>query len=346
MRLSKIKWAALGGLLLSFVSLLVHLLLAKSSASLVQYSAFTGFTDDINVNPQGRKDVPHVRLWGHVKSLDSLYPFANPRSEYHDSTDQTNSFIYAKVFGGFEKIRNSICDLVAVSRLLNATLVIPEIQESTRSKGISSAYRSFSYIFNEDQFIVALSNDVKIIKSLPQSMKESMKKKEYPIFKPTGRSSPNFYLNEVLPKLKKAGAIVLLVTDGGCLQSKLTHSLQEYQRLRCRVSFHALQFQAEILALGHRMVERLRGSGQPYLAYHPGLMWDTLAFHGCAELFQDIHTELIQFRRAQLIKQGVINDQLAVDSRARRANGSCPLMPEEVGLLLRALGYPSKSGRL
>ncbi|XP_052117358.1 uncharacterized protein LOC107489016 isoform X3 [Arachis duranensis] len=31
---------------------------------------------------------------------------------------------------------NKICDLVAVARFLIATLIIPEIQESTRSKGI------------------------------------------------------------------------------------------------------------------------------------------------------------------------------------------------------------------
>lgn len=31
---------------------------------------------------------------------------------------------------------------------------------------------------------------------------------------------------------------------------------------------------------------RLRTFGQPYIAYHPGLIRDALAFHGCAELFQ------------------------------------------------------------
>ncbi|KAF7146915.1 hypothetical protein RHSIM_Rhsim03G0126500 [Rhododendron simsii] len=56
---SKIKWVALGGLVLSFVSLLVHLLLAKySSADLVRYSAITGFTEDLNVNIEGRQRRP------------------------------------------------------------------------------------------------------------------------------------------------------------------------------------------------------------------------------------------------------------------------------------------------
>ena len=31
---------------------------------------------------------------------------------------------------------------------------------------------------------------------------------------------------------------------------------------------------------------RLRDWGQPFLAFHPGLVRDALAYHGCAELFQ------------------------------------------------------------
>ncbi|KAI6691369.1 hypothetical protein NL676_028197 [Syzygium grande] len=342
--MTRIKWAALGGLLLSCVSLLVHLLLAKySSADLVQYSAITGFVDDLTINA-GWQGAAHRRLWGNVKSLESLYPYANPRSRHPAApAEKNNGFIYAKVYGGFEKIRTSICDLVAVSRLLNATLVIPEIQESTRAKGISFKFRSFSYIYNEDQFLTALSNDIVIVKSLPPHMKGAMKKKQYPVFKPKATSSPRFYANEVLPKLKKAKVIVLVLTGGGCLQPVLHPDLEEYQRLRCRVSFHALQFRPEVLALGRRMVERLRAAGQPYLAYHSGLVRDTLAYHGCAELFQDVHTELIQYRRAQMIKQGIITDQLNVDSHALKANGSCPLMPEEVGLLLRGNGLSSKN---
>lgn len=45
---SKIKWAALAGCLLSFTSILVHMFLAKSSASLVMYGGVGAFTEDLN----------------------------------------------------------------------------------------------------------------------------------------------------------------------------------------------------------------------------------------------------------------------------------------------------------
>ncbi|XP_076923548.1 protein EMBRYO SAC DEVELOPMENT ARREST 30-like [Bidens hawaiensis] len=280
------------------------------------------------------------RLWEKVKPLEVLQPYANPRSKYPVPVEQSNGFIYAKIFGEFENIRSSICDLVAISRLLNATLVIPEIQESTSSKGISSEFKSFSYLYNEEQFITSLKNDIIIVKNLPPNLKEARRRKEFPTFKPKKSASPDYYIKEVLPELKKSKVIGLVIMDGGCLQPILSSKFVEYQRLRCRVAFLALHFRPDILALAHLMVKRLRASGQPYLAYHPGLVRDSLARKGCAELFQDVHTELIQYRRAKMIKQKIIRDELSVDSYVRKVNGSCPLMPEEVGLLFRAMGYP------
>lgn len=339
---SKIKLAALGGLVLSLVSLLVHLLLAKYSNVDITYSSFNGFNDEV-APKLNRQSARFRKLWGSVNTLESLKPYANPRTVYPVPHEENNGFIYAKIYGGFEKIRTSISDLVTISRLLNATLVIPEIQESTQSKGISSRFKSFSYIYNEDQFIAALAKDVIVVKSLPQSLKEARKRDGLPIFKLKSSSSPGFYIKEVLPKLKEAKAIGVVLSDGGCLQPILPPNMDEYQRLRCRVAFHALHFRAEIQALGNRMVARLRGGGQPYIAYHPGLRRETLAYHGCAELFQDIHTELIQYRRKQMIKRGILKEELNIDSHLRREDGLCPFMPEEVGLLLRAMGYPPKT---
>jgi hypothetical protein len=341
---SKIKWVTLSLLGLSLLSLLAHLSVTKfSTADLVQYTAMAGLRQDF-ANVLGTQIIRNKKkIWGLVNSLDPLEPYANPRTTYPVPKEHSNLFIYAKIFGGFAKIRSSICDLVIISRLLNATLVIPEIQDSTRSKGISYKFKSFSYLYNEEQFIASLKNDIIIVKSLPENLKAVRRRNEFPTFRPKSSASPKYYIEEVLPKLKKAKVIGLVLTDGGCLQSILPPSMAEFQRLRCRVAFHALQFRSDIQILGRRMVERLRGWGQPFLALHPGLLRDTLAYHGCAELFQDVHTELIQYRRAQMIKRGIVNEELSVDSHLRRENGSCPLMPEEVGVLLRAMGYPPKT---
>ncbi|KAH7666716.1 GDP-fucose protein O-fucosyltransferase protein [Dioscorea alata] len=328
---NKIKLAAFVGIALSVASLLVHLLLADySTGDLIRHKV----DDFYAVGPKFRNQ----NLWGPVKSLDTLQPFATPRNSYPGPNGE-NGFIYAKIFGGFDSIRSAICDLVTIARLLNATLVIPEIQQSLRSKSISTKFKSFSYIYNEEQFIAALSNDVVVVKSLPDDLKDARKQNKLPVVSPRYSTATSYYIGKILPRLKESKAVGLMISYGGCLESILPPNMAEYQRLRCRVAFHALQFRPEILALGNRMVERLRGSGRPYMVFHPGLVRDTLAFHGCAELFQDVHTELIQYRRSKMIEHNFLRENLSVNSMARKRNGSCPIMPEEVGLILRAMGY-------
>ncbi|KAJ1289176.1 hypothetical protein BS78_02G144500 [Paspalum vaginatum] len=332
---SKFKLATAIGIVLSMLSLLVHLFLANySTGGITKYSVHM---DD--VLPFGPRPRPR-RLWGPLSTLEHLHPFAKPSKSYAAPSKQHNGFIYAKIYGGFEKIQSSICDLVAIARLLNATLVIPEIQATTRAKGISPKFKSFSYIYDEDHFIDELSNDVAVVHGLPKDLREARKKIKFPTVSPRNSATPEYYITEVLPRLVKSKVIGIIVNGGNCLQSILPSGLEEFQRLRCRVAFHALRLRPQIQALGNQIVGRLRASGRPYLAYHPGLLRDTLAFHGCAELFQDIHTELIQYRRNQMIKRGTVKEQLTVDSVSRKMAGLCPLMPEEVGLLLQALGYP------
>ncbi|KAF2288202.1 hypothetical protein GH714_004964 [Hevea brasiliensis] len=342
---SKIKWIALLVLILSTGSLVIHLSITKfSSSSLVSYAPKkeSGLDFPPLSETQSVGYIRNKKLWGVVKSLESLQPYANPRSSYPGFNS-----IKVPVF----LVDAPILESVYHDRLLNATLVIPEFQESLRSKGISNKFKSFSYLYDEEQFIASLKKDVIVVKSLPDNLKAARKRNEFPTFKPKSTASPNFYIKEILPKLKKAKVIGLVLADGGCLQSILPPSMYEFQRLRCRVAFHALQFRQEIQLLGHQMVDRLRAWGQPFLAFHPGLLRDTLAYHGCAELFQasglslssfslstpnvadllryDVHTELIQYRRAQLINRGILNEELSVDSHLHRENGSCPLMPEE-----------------
>ncbi|KAF5480120.1 hypothetical protein F2P56_000887 [Juglans regia] len=345
---SRLKWVGLVGLVLSAFSLFIHFLLARfTEDGVIEYqSSITVFSwrpifESANFP---RTSPMYRRLWGPIRHLESLHPDANPRGNYAvtDPSSQTNGFIFVRIRGGFHEIRNSICDVVAVSRLLNATLVIPEIQSTTSSKGISSDFKSFAYLYNEDQFMAALAKDVNIVKTLPKNLKWARRKKEIPSFKVPYSASPYYYLNQVLSVLKKHSVVELVVPEGGCLQAILPPELEhneELQRLRCRVAFHALQFRQEVQELATKVLFRLRAPGRPFIAYDPGMTRDALAHHGCAELFQDVHTELIQHKRSWMIKRGIVEGKLRVNSAKQRLSGSCPLMPEEVGILLRAHGY-------
>ncbi|KAF3776775.1 Uncharacterized protein EJ110_NYTH47450 [Nymphaea thermarum] len=197
-----------------------------------------------------------------------------------------NGFVFVKIRGGFHEIRNAISDIVAISRLLNAALVIPELQSTTSSKGVSSGFKSFNYLYDEDHFIAALAKDVMVVKTLPQQLKVAKKNNDVPVFTVRFSTSPDFYLKSVLPMLKRHRVVEILVPDGGCLQALLPPVFEEYQRLRCRVAFHALRFRREVQELGTKIVRRLQTSGRPFIVFDPGLTKDALAYHGCAEQFQ------------------------------------------------------------
>ncbi|KAJ9147472.1 hypothetical protein P3X46_029630 [Hevea brasiliensis] len=341
---SKMKWVGLVGLVLSAFSLFVHFLLARfTEEGIAEYqSSITIFSwRPIFENAELAKTGPlYRRLWGPVRRFESLHPDANPRGHYADPKPLSNGYIFVRIQGGFHEIRNSICDVVVVARLLNATLVIPELQSTTSSKGISSEFKSFAYLYNEDQFTAALVKDIQVVKTLPKDLKGARRKKKIPSFRVSHSASPYFYLHHVLPVLNKHSVVELVVSDGGCLQAILPPHFEEYQRLRCRVAYHALRFREEVQELTTKILYRLRAPGRPFIAFDPGMTRDALAYYGCAEVFQDVHTELIQHKRAWMIKRRIVKGKLSVNSDEQRHNGSCPLMPEEVGILLRAYGYP------
>lgn len=146
--------------------------------------------------------------------------------------------------------------------------------------------KSFGYLYDEQHFITAVKDDVRVVKLLPNSFRTRASLQKLPVKTPTRFSSVQFYLDEVLPALSAHGACGLVFAKGGGLQEILPTELVEYQRLRCRVAFHALRFREEIRGLGAQLVRRLEAHGRPYVVVHFGLERDVLAYHGCAELFQ------------------------------------------------------------
>lgn len=84
--ISKIKWIALFVLMLSMVSLVVHLSITRLSGAYSMQSTlmpFNGFDFTASIfAPQSDRFVRNMKLWGPVMSLKSLQPYANPRSNY------------------------------------------------------------------------------------------------------------------------------------------------------------------------------------------------------------------------------------------------------------------------
>ncbi|KAM7520612.1 hypothetical protein LguiB_019574 [Lonicera macranthoides] len=299
---SKMKWIGLLGLVLSAFSLFTHFLLAH-------------YTDHHST----------------ILSPDSITIFSwRPIFDIPPHLSSTNRPLYRRLWGPVRRLE---------SLHPHANPRANYEEQKICNVSCSSEYKSFPYLYNEDQFMAALAKDVKIVKTLPKNLKGARKKKEIPTFRVPNSATPYFYLHHVLPVLNKHSVVELVVYDGGCLQAILPPHLEEYQRLRCRVAFHALRFRQEVQELATRILNRLRAPGRPFIAYDPGMTRDALAYYGCAELFQDVHTELIQHKRSWMIKRGIVKGNLTINSAEQRLNGSCPLMPEEVGMLLRAYGY-------
>jgi hypothetical protein len=116
------------------------------------------------------------------------------------------------------------------------------------------------------------------------------------------------------------------------LSNKLSDDLQ---KLRCRVNYHALKFTDPILTMGNELVRRMRLRSKHFIALHLRYEPDMLAFSGCYYGGGDKERrELAAIRRRW--KTLHINNP-----EKQRRQGRCPLTPEEVGLMLRALGYGS-----
>ncbi|XP_040944234.1 O-fucosyltransferase 16 [Gossypium hirsutum] len=226
--------------------------------------------------------------------------------------------------GGLNQQRTGITDAVVAARILNATLVVPKLDQKSFWKDASD----FTDIFDVDWFISFLSKDVKIIKQLPKRGGRTWT--PYTMRVPR-KCSERCYLNRVLPVLLKRHAVQLNKFD-----YRLANRLDTgFQKLRCRVNYHALQFANPILEMGKILVQRLRMRSKHYIALHLRFEPDMLAFSGCdygGGEKEKNELGAIQKRWKTLHKNNPDKE---------RRQGRCPLTPEEVGLMLKALGYGS-----
>ncbi|OWM75921.1 hypothetical protein CDL15_Pgr009565 [Punica granatum] len=242
----------------------------------------------------------------------------------------SNGFLKVSCNGGLNQMRAAICDMVAIARLLNLTLVVPELDK----KSFWADPSNFDDIFNARHFINSLRDEVRIIKRLPKRyhMKYGYQPLEMP---PISWSNEKYYLEQIFPLLSKHKVLHFNKTDARLANNGLP---LELQRLRCRVNFQALKFTPQIETLGHKLVRILQAKG-PFVALHLRYEMDMLAFSGCtqgctleeAEELKHMRYAFPWWREKEIV------------SEERRSQGLCPLTPEETALVLQSLGFSKET---
>ncbi|KAK6129105.1 hypothetical protein DH2020_037141 [Rehmannia glutinosa] len=174
-----------------------------------------------------------------------------------------NGYLVVSCNGGLNQMRAAICDMVAIARYLNITLIVPELDKTSFWADSSD----FQDIFDVDHFISSLRDEVRILKELPPRLKRRV---ELGMF---------FELPPILPLLKKHKVVHLNKTDARLANNGLPLDIQ---KLRCKVNFSALRFTAQIEELGRKVVRMLRQKG-PFLVLHLRYEMDMLSFSGCTQ---------------------------------------------------------------
>lgn len=239
---------------------------------------------------------------------------------------KNNGYLMVSCNGGLNQMRAAICDMVAIARYLNVTLIVPELDKTSFWADPSE----FQDIFDIDHFITSLRDEVRILRELPPRLKRRVELGIYYSLPPVSWSDISYYVQQILPLVQKYKVLHLNKTDARLANNGLPF---EIQKLRCRVNYSALRFTVQIEELGRRVVNILRQNG-PFLVLHLRYEMDMLAFSGCTYgCNNDEVEELTTMRYAYPWWKEKI-----IDSEAKRKEGLCPLTPEETVLVLSALG--------
>ncbi|KAJ4811793.1 O-fucosyltransferase family protein [Rhynchospora pubera] len=271
--------------------------------------------------------------------VDKLWRTANsggwrsssaPRSDWPPPPAETSGYLRVRCNGGLNQQRSAICNAVVAARIMNATLVLPELDTNSFWRDESG----FPGIYDVEHFIKTLRYDIHIVKSIPEvSSKGKTKKLKAHQIRPPRDAPLSWYTTFALEKMKQHGAIYLTP-----FSHRLAEEIDEpeLQRLRCRVNYHALRFKPYIIEISREIVNRLRSQGH-FMSIHLRFEMDMLAFAGCIDIFTSAEQKiLIKYRKENFADKKLVY-------RERRLIGKCPLTPEEVGLILRSMDFDNST---
>uniref|UniRef100_A0A0E0BJ27 O-fucosyltransferase family protein n=1 Tax=Oryza glumipatula TaxID=40148 RepID=A0A0E0BJ27_9ORYZ len=277
------------------------------------------------------KDVDVNKLWRTADS-NGWRASSAPRTYWPPPPieSESNGYLRVRCNGGLNQQRSAICNAVVAARIMNATLVLPELDTNSFWHDESG----FLGIYDVLHFIKTLKYDVRIAMVIPEiTTNGKTKKLKAHQIRPPRDAPVTWYTTVALEKMKKYGAIYLTP-----FSHRLAEDIDdpELQRLRCRVNYHALRFKPHIMKTSSEIVNKLRTEGH-FMSIHLRFEMDMLAFAGCIDIFTPQEQKiLIKYRKEHFAEKELIY-------RERRLIGKCPLTPEEVGLILRSMGFDNKT---
>lgn len=293
---------------------------------------------------------PHVKdtpsLWENPHSATTSW---KPCAERHEKfsppqrENETNGYILIHAEGGLNQQRISICNAVAVAKMMNVTLILPILKQDQ----IWKDQTKFEDIFDVDHFIEYLKDDVPIVRSIPAWFPD--KEELFTSIRRTVKNIPKyasnqFYLDNVLPRIKEKKIMALKPFVDRLGYDNVP---AEINRLRCRVNYHALKFLPEIETMAEVLASRMRnrtGVTHPYMALHLRFEKGMVGLSFCD--FAGTRAEkamMAAYRQKEWPRRYKNGSHLWQLALQKRKEGRCPLEPGEVAVILKAMGYPKET---